>query len=158
MRRLRCLNKRFNAVVLEQHRVPWRLLTPSDLRPSNNACVAEENPGCRCYRHLFESLEERLDILVRPANPRDDISASRLLEDIVIKLPYRSNATGRRWISFMGSIEKALRGGQLPLLVSLHVTLCGWDGETYLEEDVEEATALANSLLRLVWDFDLRYD
>ena len=52
----------------------------------------------------------------------------------------------------------ALKGGQLPCLVSLHMTLCSLDGKTYLDEGIQEVTALANSLLRLVWDFKLRYE
>ena len=80
----------------------------SNLRPSNNTCVAEADAGCHCYRHLFKSLEEQLDIiLVWPAKPRNNLCASQLLRDIVTKLPYCSNATGHWWLSFMGSIEEA---------------------------------------------------
>ena len=91
VRHLRCLNKRFNTVILQQCRVPWRMLMLSNLRPSNNTCVAEADVGCRCYWHLFKSLEERLDIiLVWPTKPRDNICASQFLRDIIIKLPYCS--------------------------------------------------------------------
>ena len=154
---LQCLNKWFNAFVLEQCRVPWRILGPLDLNPYDNICITGTYTSCHCYRHPFESLEEQLDTLVQPINSRDNIYTSKCLEDMVIKFPYCSSTTGHRWLSFVSSIKMVLKGRQVPCLVSLHMTLCGWDGKTYLDKGIEEVSTLANSLLHLVWDFRLSW-
>ena len=74
---------------------------------SNNACASKAHTNCSCYQYLFELLEEQLDILVHPTNPKDNT----YLHFKLFRRHHSSSVIGCQWLSFIGSIKKVLKGG-----------------------------------------------